>query len=90
LIAAPHAPSLPGLPLCRIYFNPSGGKPGILGKAVAVSPQDHPADWFEGLPKKAYAARIYTIGTNKYGVRRFAGMRFHRWEWVLGLRRGLT
>lgn len=27
------------------------------------------ADWFEGLPAKAYRARIYTVSTNKYGVK---------------------
>ncbi|GAB4819510.1 hypothetical protein N2152v2_006556 [Parachlorella kessleri] len=61
-----------------IYFNPSGGKPGIRGSSVAVDPGEHPADWFEGLPRKAYAARIYTVGTNKYKVK--AGQDQAFWE----------
>ena len=69
---------LPRVPPCSIYFNPTGGKPGIRGKSVAVSHKDHPADWFEGLPPKAYRARIYTLGVNKYGVK--AGQDQAAWE----------
>ncbi|PRW44939.1 Cysteine histidine-rich domain [Chlorella sorokiniana] len=61
-----------------IYFNPVGGKPGILGKRVEVSHEEFPADWFAGLPKKQYAARIYTFSTNKYGVK--AGQDQAFWE----------
>lgn len=32
----------------RIYFNPVGGKPGILGKRVEVSHEEFPITWFEG------------------------------------------
>ena len=75
LTRLPH----PRAPLSRsIYFNPTGGKPGILGKSVAVSHTDHPADWFEGLPPKAYQARIYTKSVNKYGVK--AGQDQAAWE----------
>ncbi|KAI7837977.1 hypothetical protein COHA_008280, partial [Chlorella ohadii] len=61
-----------------IYFNPVGGKPGILGKRVDVNHEEFPADWFAGLPKKQYAARIYTFSTNKYGVK--AGQDQAFWE----------
>ncbi len=88
---APHLqqPSTPSSPsaFCSIYFNPSGGKPGIRGSSVAVDPGEHPADWFEGLPRKAYAARIYTVGTNKYKVRiplPNAGLN-GRWAGVAGM-----
>ncbi|KAL4858951.1 Volume-regulated anion channel subunit [Chlorella vulgaris] len=61
-----------------IYFNPRGGKPGIRGKEVAIDHREFPADWFQGLPKKAYVARTYTKGTNKYGVK--AGQDQAFWE----------
>lgn len=71
----PACPSLhtatsdPALLACpRIYFNPVGGKPGILGSTVDITHEEFPPDWFEGLPPKAYRARTYTIGNNKYGV----------------------
>lgn len=35
-------------PRCSIYFNPVGGKPGILGKRVEVSHEEFPDDWFAG------------------------------------------
>lgn len=135
-------------PFRSIYFNPVGGKPGILGKRVEIDHKEFPkgikgahallsagmhlagnqhawvraplvdvlwsklgtrpnhgasphmhthlpraplpahssqhraaampcacvcvctrADWFEGLPAKAYRARIYTVSQNKYGVK---------------------
>ena len=74
-LGLPHSPRPP---CCSIYFNPTGGKPGILGKSVAVSHKDHPADWFEGLPPKSYRARIYTFSVNKYGVK--AGKDQVAWE----------
>lgn len=61
-----------------IYFNPRGGKPGIKGPSVAITHQEFPADWFEGLPPKAYRARVYTRGANKYGVK--AGQDQAYWE----------
>jgi hypothetical protein len=40
---------------CRIYFNPEGGKPGILGRRVDVDAAEFPADWFEvGICKIGY------------------------------------
>lgn len=61
-----------------IYFNPVGGKPGILGGRVDIDYKEFPTDWFEGLPTKAYRARVYTVGRNKYGVK--AGQDQAFWE----------
>lgn len=56
-------------PAHRIYFNPKGGKPGILGPSVDITHTEFPQAWFAGLKPKAYRARVYTVGTNKYAVR---------------------
>ena len=66
MLGPPKKPSPPSL--CSIYFNPTGGKPGIKGRSVAVDHRELPPDWIEGLPAKAYRARVYTVATNKYGV----------------------
>ncbi|KAK9805683.1 hypothetical protein WJX72_011787 [[Myrmecia] bisecta] len=62
-----------------IYFNPKGGRPGILSPAgVDIDPDEFPADWFEGLPGAAYKGRRYDVARNKYGVK--AGQNQADWE----------
>lgn len=67
-----------------VYFNPRGGKAGIKGRDVAVSPDEFPKDWFDGLKADAYKARRYDIKRNKYGVK--AGQDQAFWEehgWII-------
>ena len=51
-----------------IYFNPRGGKPGILGAQVAIDPKEFPKAWFDRLPIEAYAGRRYDASRNRYKV----------------------
>jgi hypothetical protein len=60
------------------YFNPRGGKKGILGRFVDIDHREFPADWFEGVPERLYKSRRYYIPTNKYGVK--AGQDQAFWE----------
>ena len=60
------------------YFNPRGGKKGILGPSVDIDAREFPASWFEGLPERLYLSRKYNISTNKYGVK--AGQDQAFWE----------
>lgn len=60
------------------YFNPRGGKKGILGPSVDVDHREFPASWFEGVPERLYLSRRYNISTNKYGVK--AGQDQAFWE----------
>ena len=54
---------------CSIYFNPIGGRPGIISpRGVDIDPSDFPADWFEGLEDDMYKARRYIAERNKYKV----------------------
>lgn len=63
----------------RIYFNPKGGRPGIISpKGVDITHEQFPADWFEGLRPEQYRGRKYTIPINKYGVK--AGQNQAQWE----------
>jgi len=39
------------------YFHPRGGKPGIKSREIKVSPEDHPREWFEGVPESYYKSR---------------------------------
>ena len=61
-----------------IYFNPRGGKAGVLGRAISIDPAEFPADWFAGLPDAMYRARRYDKRVNKYGV--VAGSDQATWE----------
>lgn len=55
---------------CRIYFNPIGGRPGIISPhGIDVSADEFPSDWFEGLADDMYKARRYVNDRNKYKVR---------------------
>ena len=60
------------------YFNPRGGKRGILGPSVDIDHREFPASWFEGLSERLYLSRRYNIPTNKYGVK--AGQDQAFWE----------
>jgi hypothetical protein len=51
-----------------IYFNPRGGRPGILSPSVNISHKEFPADWFEGLSPNAYRGKVYDKSANMYGV----------------------
>ncbi len=54
---------------CSIYFNPIGGRPGIIRpQGVEIDPSEFPADWFEGLEDDMYKARRYIAERNKYKV----------------------
>lgn len=51
-----------------IYFNPRGGKPGILGRSVDIDHNEFPPEWFRGVAPRLYRARVYDASVNKYGV----------------------
>ncbi|CAK0783705.1 hypothetical protein CVIRNUC_006904 [Coccomyxa viridis] len=62
-----------------IYFNPKGGRPGILSpKGVDIDHKEFPADWFEGLRPEQYIGRRYNVELNKYKVK--AGQNQAQWE----------
>jgi len=68
-----------------IYFNPKGGKPGILyprGRhphgIPGVTISEYPKEWFEGVPVEAYASRRYSVVHNCYGVK--SGLDQRGWE----------
>jgi hypothetical protein len=62
-----------------IYFNPKGGRPGIVSpKGVDITHDEFPVDWFEGLPADMYRGRKYRTAMNKYGVK--AGENQAFWE----------
>ena len=57
---------------CSIYFNPIGGRPGIISpQGVDIDASEFPADWFEGLDDNMYKARRYIAERNKYKVAHF-------------------
>ena len=60
------------------YFHPSGGKPGVFGRTVAVTHEEFPPEWFEGVPAAMYASRKYHVPTNCHGVKSGFGQR--EWE----------
>ena len=54
---------------CRIYFNPIGGRRGLISPdGIDVSADEFPSDWFEGLDPDMYKARRYVNDRNKYKV----------------------
>lgn len=62
-----------------VYFNPVGGKPGVLGRYVDIDHTEFPGNWFSGLDgKRFYLARRYDMTVNKYGV--VAGSDQAQWE----------
>lgn len=65
--------------MCSIYFNPRGGRPGIISpKGVDIDHKEFPADWFEGLEPDMYRGRKYRTEVNKYKVN--AGQNQTAWE----------
>lgn len=67
------------------YFNPKGGKPGILYPRKkypqgipGVGYEEFPKAWFENVPASHYKSRRYNIKTNRYGVK--AGQDQVAWE----------
>ncbi len=63
----------------RIYFNPKGGRAGIISpKGVKIDHAEFPAEWFAGLPADSYRGRRYDKAINKYGVN--AGQNQAAWE----------
>ena len=54
---------------CSIYFNPIGGRPGVISpQGVDIDASEFPAEWFEGLEDDMYKARRYVADRNKYKV----------------------
>eukprot|EP00439_Symbiodinium_sp_Y106_P013154 s1261_g1.t3 len=60
------------------YFNPRGGKPGILGREVKIDHKEFPNSWFKNVPEKFFLSRRYCASTNKYGVK--SGQDQAAWE----------
>jgi len=61
-----------------IYFNPIGGRPGILGASVDIKYKEFPQDWFKGLKPSFYLGRRYDASKNKYNV--VCGSNQSAWE----------
>lgn len=61
-----------------IYFNPIGGKPGILSKTIDIDYKEFPDNWFNGLHKSMYLSRKYNKDINMYKV--VAGSNQAFWE----------
>ncbi len=61
-----------------IYFNPRGGKPGILSKSVNITDKEFPESWFKGLSRDRYKGLRYNKEYNKYGV--VSGKNQEFWE----------
>jgi len=68
-----------------IYFNPLGGKPGILyprsryPKGIpGVSIDEFPPEWFKGVPPGLYKSRKYSVQNNFYKVK--SGLDQAGWE----------
>ena len=70
-----YSPTLATLVLClvcRIYFHPRGGRPGIISpEGIDIDASEFPKEWFEGLPDDIYKARVYKVERNKYKVSYF-------------------
>ena len=50
------------------YFNPIGGKPGILTKRIKIDHTEFPESWFKGVNENKYLSRRYDPDINKYKV----------------------
>lgn len=61
-----------------IYFNPIGGKPGIIKKKIDIDHTEFPKSWFASVPEELYLSRKYDKNLNKYRV--VAGMNQEYWE----------
>jgi hypothetical protein len=61
-----------------VYFNPVGGKTGVLGRWVKIDHTEFPREWFAGLDNSRYIARRYDQAVNKYGI--VAGSDQAAWE----------
>jgi len=68
-----------------IYFNPLGGKPGILyprgryPKGIpGVGTDEFPKEWFAGVPPELYRSRRYSTAHNRYRVK--SGLDQAGWE----------
>ena len=68
-----------------IYFNPLGGKPGILyprgryPKGIpGVGIDEFPKEWFAGVPPELYRSRRYSTAHNRYRVK--SGLDQAGWE----------
>jgi len=68
-----------------IYFNPKGGKPGILyprhthpDGIPGVGIDEFPPAWFEGVPSRLYSSRCYSVANNRYRVK--SGLDQEGWE----------
>ena len=61
-----------------IYFNPIGGKPGIISRKINIDHNEFPKKWFRGLDESYYLSRKYDKNVNKYGV--VAGKNQAFWE----------
>lgn len=61
-----------------IYFNPVGGKPGIISKRININYKEFPDDWFEGLNESIYRGKEYNKYVNKYKV--VSGKNQEFWE----------
>jgi hypothetical protein len=61
-----------------IYFNPIGGKPGVISDSIDININEFPRSWFKGLDTSMYLARKYDKNVNKYKV--VAGMNQEYWE----------
>jgi hypothetical protein len=60
------------------YFNPKGGKAGIVGSKVNIDHREFPPDWFANIPRNMYASRRYNADVNMYKV--VAGTNQAFWE----------
>jgi hypothetical protein len=68
-----------------IYFNPKGGKPGVLyprhkypNGIPGVGTDEFPAAWFEGIDRSLYASRKYDVRHNRHSVK--SGQDQAAWE----------
>lgn len=61
-----------------IYFNPIGGRPGIIKKKIDIDHTEFPKSWFVSVPEEYYLSRKYNKNINKYKV--VAGMNQAYWE----------
>lgn len=61
-----------------IYFNPVGGRPGILSRHIDIDHTEFPKSWFSGVPESFYLSKKYNPDVNKYKTSAGANQAF--WE----------